>query len=270
MRWWVSDPNRWDLELADMLAWFPDWTWFETTREHQVLGQEGFVRELIIVRVWEGELQPLPDDAHEARRILSDLEKDRQVTVDVGGVLRHDPGCTQPHESLPEAVQSQSRYNERFFLSTEHWAPPAHPKAYALRPYLGPELYFTQKHINLDGSLCPYTPTDGEWNGREDTLSMYLRRGISIFLAKHLYWTWTAANGAGRWPGRTGPHGELQAMLQALSRHPTVPCRCGNGPIYQDCHRPIDEAKNADILRYALREIELERKLMRIYGIRVG
>lgn len=221
----------------------------------------------MIVRVWEGELQPLPDDPQEASYILADLEQDRQVTVDVDGILRHDPTCTQPHGNLPAAVQSQRHYSERFLLRAEHWAPPAHPKVYALRPYLGPELYFTQKHLNLDGSLCPYTPTDDEWNGGQDTLSMYLRRGVSIFLAKHLYWKWTAANGSGRWPGRSGPHGELQAVLQALSRRPTVQCRCGNGRRYQDCHRPFDERKSADILRYILREIELERKLMRIYGV---
>ncbi len=251
-----------------MRVWFPNWIWSETVREREVLGPRGFSREFMIVRVWEGGLQPLPDDPHEARCILADLEQDRQLMVGVGGTLRHDPTCTRSHQDLPAAVQFQPQYGQCFSLRAEHWAPPSHPKVFALRPSLGPELYFTQKHINLDGSLCPYTATDDEWAGGQDTLSMYLRRGVSIFLAKHLFWAWTEEEtGAGIWPGQSGPHGEVQAILLALSRPRTAQCRCGSGQPYQDCHRSFDEAKAVDILRCALREIELERNLMRKYGI---
>lgn len=251
-----------------MCVWFPGWVWVDTVGEREVLGPRGFSREPVIVRVWEGDIQPLPDDPHEARCILADLEQDCKVLVDVGGTLRHDPSCTRPHQELPAAVQFQSHYGQRFSLRAEHWAPPAHPKVYSLRPCLGPELYFTQKHVNLDGSLCPYTATDGEWTGRQDTLSMYLRRGVSIFLAKHLFWAWTReADANGIWPGKSGPHGEVQAILLALSRPSVAQCRCGSGHPYQNCHRSFDETKSMDILRYALREIELERKLMRRYGI---
>jgi hypothetical protein len=233
MRWWVSDPERWERELHDMDVWFPDWEYFEDV-------QYGPSREPFLICVWEGELQPLPDDGDEATKILADLNHDRTLLVDRGGVLLHPQGCTGSHE-VPDPLRGRSDYGVKFRLRAEHLPPPAHPKVYGLRPYLGPELYYTQGHVNLDCSLCPYTITDDDWNGERDTIARYLRHGVSILLAKHLYWQWTReATGTGVWPGKKGPHGLSEAIIEAQKRPPTVQCRCGSGRAYRNCHMEED------------------------------
>lgn len=225
MRWWIADPDRWEREIHDMGAWFPDWQYDLGVHYH-------LTGEPFLIIVWEGELQPLPDSEQEAVKILAHLKKDSEVIVGRGGTLLHPPACTDPDDDMPAQVRGRSDYGTRFALRTEQFAPPAHPKVYSDRPHLGPELYETQGHVNRDGSLCPYTATDEDWNGRRDTLALYLRRGVSILLAKHLYWTWT-----GNWPGQRGPHGEIEADAEARQRPPNVQCWCGSGKPYRDCHK---------------------------------
>jgi len=243
-----------------MGAWFPDWQHFEAARERQVPAGRGFVREPVIILVWEGELQPLPDDPSEATNILADLAADRDVLVAQGGTLQHLESCMYPH-NVPESIHAQGEYGVRFLLQAEHLAPPAHPNVYSLRPYLSPELYNTQGHINRDGTLCPFTGTDDGWNGGRDTLAAYLKRGVAILLAKHLYWQWIwEATSNGIWPGWSGPHGEVQAALEAMKRPPTVQCRCGSGRPHGVCHRPLDERIEKDPIRYILQELDWERR----------
>lgn len=217
-----------------MGAWFPDWEYFEDV--HYKPSGEPF-----LIRVWEGELQPLPDDGDEAVKILADLEKDRWLRVARGGTLQHPQECNGPHQ-VPIPLRARSGYAIRFNLRAEQLPPPAHPKVYARYPHLGPELYHTQGHVNQDGSLCPYTIGDDEWSGQRDTLARYLFHGVSFLLAKHLYWQWTReATGIGIWPGTRGPHGTFEAILEALKRPPTNPCRCGTGKPYRDCHMEGDK-----------------------------
>lgn len=216
-----------------MGEWFPDWEYYDSVR----MGEAG---EPLLVRVWEGELAPLPAESEEAAKILSDLNEDRTVLVERGGVLKHDPHCTGAHGS-PDAIRNHTDFAVGFRLMAEHPAPPAHPKVYALRPRLGAELFHTQGHVNGDGSLCPFFPPDGEWDGTKDTLAKYLRAGVSILLAKHLYWQWTReVTGAGIWPGARGPHGRFEAILESLQRSLAAQCRCGSGKPYADCHQEVD------------------------------
>ncbi len=192
--------------------------------------------EPVLVLGWEGELQPLPADPSEAQKLLADLAADRTVLVDQGGLLRHPTECAGPHE-VPTPLLNRDDYGVAFRLRVEQFQPPAHPKVYSVRPYLGPELFHTQGHVNGDGSLCPFTATDDEWNGEGDTLAKYLRQGVAALLAKHLYWQWTR----GLWPGSKGPHGEFEAAQEALRRPRTLQCRCGSGRPYEYCHRAADE-----------------------------
>lgn len=242
-----------------MHAWFPGWTRYESVAKRECLTSQGFVMEPVLVLVWEGDLQPLPNDTSEAVNILADLAEDRTVLVQQGGLLRHSADCVFPH-AVPEPLQNRDDYGVVFHLRVEHPQPPAHPKAYALRPSLEPELYHTQGHVNADGSLCPYTATDDDWNGHRDTLAKYLRQGLSILLAKHLYWEWTgAATRNGVWPGIKGPHGDYQAALEALRRPPTVQCRCGSGRPHKDCHIKLDQRIVRDPLGFRVRDSNLAR-----------
>ncbi len=241
MRWWVDDPGRWERELLDMGLWFPDWELGEDVAEREYPTAQGAVKEKLLVRVWEGELHPLPADHDEAVKILADLAADRVVLVERAGVLRHNGTCAGAHVVL-EPLRGRSDYATAFWLRAYQFAPPAHPKVYALRPWLGRELFHTQGHVNGDGSLCPFFAPDDVWNGVEGTLARYLRTGVSILLAKHLYWQWTReAMGTGIWPGRRGPHGLLEAMLESMYRPLMTQCRCGSGRPYGDCHRELDK-----------------------------
>ncbi len=236
MRWWAADPGRWERELSEMRVWFPEWKSYESVREREILTRQGFVKEPVLVLVWEGALQPLPDGQDEAVKILADLAENRTVLVDRGGMLRHPPDCAGAHV-VPQPIRERQEYGVAFWLRAEHSLPPAHPEVCALRPFLGPELYYTQGHVNQDGTLCPYTSSDDDWNGQSDTLAKYLRHGVSIFLAKHLHWEWT---GKGIWPGHRGPHGTREAITESMRRPPTVQCRCGSGRPYSECHRDAD------------------------------
>ncbi len=211
-----------------MGRWFPEWEYYEADRDHE------------LALIWEGELQPLPQQPDSAMKILADLAAERLILVDRGGLLKHDGACKAGHE-LPPALQGRTDYGISFRLQVHHRAPPAHPKVYAIRPLLGAELFQTQGHVNGDGSLCPLFVPDGEWDGHRDTLAKYLRRGVSVLLAKHLFWLWTGSAGKGQWPGRRGPHGREEAARQSLRLPPTAQCWCGSGKSHEACHREEDK-----------------------------
>lgn len=154
--------------------------------------------------------------------------------------MKHHDDCRASH-SVPDALRNRSDYGVVFHLLAHQFAPPIHPKVYAEQPYLGPELFYTQGHINGDGSLCPFFAPDGEWDGIADTFAKYLRVGVSPFLAKHLYWQWVFdATGRSEWPGARGPHGIAEAILESATRSPDAQCRCGSGKPYRECHRDVD------------------------------
>lgn len=240
MRWWAADPDRWDRELREMGGWFPEWEYIESIADREVPTQGGSVKQKVLVIAWEGRLQPLPQDSHEAVKILADLANDQEVLVTRGGMLRHHERCRASH-SVPDAVRNRNDFGVVFHLLAHQFPPPTHPKVYALQPHLGPELFHSQGHVNGDGSLCPLFAPDGAWNGIIDTLAKYLRAGVAPLLAKHLYWQWTLdATGRGVWPGTRGPHGPAEAMLTSLARSPDDQCWCGSGKPHKECHREHD------------------------------
>jgi len=241
VRWWVDDPGRWEREVLDMGRWFPDWEYGEDIAERDRLTAQGVAREKLLVRAWEGELRPLPTAHDEAVKILADLAADRVVLVERAGVLRHHHRCAAAHV-VPGPLRNRTDYEASFRLRAHQFAPPAHPKVYALQPWLGPELFRTQGHVNGDGSLCPIFAPDEVWNCVEGTLARYLRTGVSILLAKHLYWQWTRdATGIGIWPGQRGPHGLLDGILGSMRQSPDTQCRCGSGRPYAGCHMEPDK-----------------------------
>lgn len=223
-----------------MGEWFPEWEFYESIAERIIPTKQGTVREKAVVIAWEGFLQPLPTDPAEAMKILADLARDREVLVTRGGTLEHKSNCREQHIA-PDPVRNRRDYGTVFRLLVHQFAPPTHPKAYALQPYLGPELIHTQGHVNGDGSLCPLSAADGVWDGRTDTLAKYLRKGVSPLLAKHLYWQWIYdATGRNEWPGARGPHGRLEAILATMARGSDSPCWCGSGKEHAECHRDLD------------------------------
>lgn len=243
MGWWLVDHARWDRELQEMGEWFPEWEFCESVADREVPMPQGSLKETAMVIAWEGRLQPLLQDPDEAVKILSDLANDREVLVVRGGTLKHDEACRASH-SVPEPLRNRNDYGVVFQLFAHQFAPPAHPKVYALQPYLGPELFRTQGHVNGDGSLCPFFAPDGEWDGTTDTFARYLRVGVSSLLAKHLYWQWMLdATGRNEWPGVRGPHGRAEAMLESIARSASAQCWCGSGKAYSDCHRNLDRER---------------------------
>ena len=98
-----------------MGRWFPDWEYGEDVAEREYPTAQEVVKEKLLVRVWEGELCPLPTDHDEAVKVLADLAADGVVLVERGGVLRHDGSCAAAHV-VPAPLLGRSDYATAFWL----------------------------------------------------------------------------------------------------------------------------------------------------------
>ncbi len=185
------------------------------------------------VQAWEGEVQPFPSGL-ELGAILEDLEIGRQVIVELGGALAHDPSCTRRH-SVPQYLNRLSSADAAFHLKVFAFPPKRHPRALCVRPEISPGRYPRHPHLFSDGALCPYLPSEDVWSWGRETVADFLDY-TSIWLAKHLVWERTGACRGGIWIGPCAGH-EPRDLLANVGRNDQ--CPCGSGKKYKRCCQPI-------------------------------
>lgn len=222
-----------------MNHWYPYWPYRTGTEDAFPL------------RIWEGLLHPLPDEAREIRLILADLDADRKVNVRQGGSIVHPEDCKEDH-SLAEDLQDLIVTPRVFYLSAAQDRPPSHPRVRALLPEISERTFFGHPHLYMSGEICPLFPPDGGWDGIGNTLADYLPH-ISIWLVKHMVWVSMRALGRkARFIGKDdAPHGDFDRLISRLGQ-----CWCGSGRAYRNCHKPGGIQRNVGVhtARMTLRE----------------
>lgn len=210
-----------------MNEWYPSWP-----------NRTG-MDDVVPVRIWEGVLYPLPDDASEIRLIMADVDAHRQVNVRQGGSIVHPEDCDEDH-SLVEDLQGLIVTPRSFYLSATQDTPPSHPRVRALLPEISQETFFGHPHLYMSGEICPLFPPDGGWDGNRNTLADYLPH-ISIWLVKHIVWVSMRASGRkARFIGRDdAPHRDFDRLVRPFGQ-----CWCGSGKAYRHCHKPRASQSN--------------------------
>src|SRR3990172_1904323 len=78
----------WAHEVADVTTEYPDALW----KDAAVGGHA--------TRVWRLTIKAVPE-AEELHRVLTDLDREREVWILRRGQVGHSPQCTEPHETHP-------------------------------------------------------------------------------------------------------------------------------------------------------------------------
>jgi hypothetical protein len=206
-------------------------------------------------RAWRGVLRPFARTG-EIVDIVAHFEAERAVNILPGGVLHHDPDCTERHElSYAGALVNM---DVEFEVVIVDRGEVLHPPVYCVRPPISADIYPGHPHPRqnepaLVGStrvhgLCIHLRSEHTDRGAE--MFVRLIDQTATYLAKHLVWVRTVGlmtsdrNGrrrclleegrglgamlstpdsresgvgwAGHWPGPAVPH-QPHDMLQMLS-----------------------------------------------------
>jgi len=122
---------------------------------------------------------------------------------------------------IPELAQS-------FKIRGVYWGnyPPSIPKVFCIAPLLTTATAPTHPHLNGDGSLCVFFPSDNVWKPERHTMADMLYF-TSQWLVCHLYWERYHI-----WPWQSVPCGEEYA-IKITGRNDA--CYCGSGLKYKKC-----------------------------------
>lgn len=203
--WWEICPKRWEWERGLVNMHYRQFT--------------SKVRDLPAGRivVWTGTIRPWPRTAEEATTVIRLLSRDEPVRI-VGG--RIEPPAKTRCDSPPKYVTT-AMLEEEYHVEVFHLPPPAHPRAYILKP----QVSVMDPHMYGDRSICPLTPQSNEWSWERDTLVDFLD-GVSEWALKHSIWKKTK-----RWIGSATPHGG-DSLLHV---RPSDQCPCRSGKPYGEC-----------------------------------
>lgn len=198
------------------------------------------------ILAWEGVLQPF-SGCHELGFILDDLRMDRSVRVKAG-TLSHDVECIGIHRPIP-FLDRLKPAEARFKIAVLAYPPKRHPQAFGKSPEITKQRFPFHHHINVDGSICPYSATETHlpWHGQ--TVPTFLDY-VAIWAAKHYVWEKTGANESATWLGSVAPHTPSEVLRQVGRNDP---CPCGSGKKFKQCHLPFYERHRVEIPMHFLR-----------------
>jgi hypothetical protein len=132
-------------------------------------------------------------------------------------------GYITPIPELDRSFKIRGEYRENY--------PPSIPKIYGMWPRLSKSKIPKHPHLNGDGSLCIFLPSDPQiqtkiWKPEQNTMAdmLYL---TSEWLICHLYWERYEI-----WPKESAPCGE-----DYIKRHigKNDDCYCGSGKKFMNC-----------------------------------
>lgn len=179
------------------------------------------------IAVWEGRVQPVqsPENLHE---LLDDIHKGREVKIIAGGKVEHHPSCFASHQQY-EWFDRLDDLRVSYELGITYGGSQIHPKAFVPNLIIPPH---GPKHLNGDGSICPYAPWEQVWLWDRDTVVDYLGHAL-IWLIKWTVWCQSAI-----WIGPDIGH-DPAFLVRTIGRNQE--CRCGSGKKYKKCHLSYDE-----------------------------
>jgi SEC-C motif len=192
------------------------------------------------ILAWEGILQPF-NGCQELGNLLDDLRVDHSVFVQAGA-LSHSPQCNRSHGPL-SFLDDIGPEGAKFRVMVLAYAPERHPRAFARFPQISKLRFPDHRHINADGSICPYFATETElpWHGR--TVATFLDY-VSIWFAKHHVWEKTGANESAVWLGSQAPHTPSD-VLKEVGRNDR--CPCGSGKKFKQCHLAAYQQQRVEV-----------------------
>src|SRR5258708_28622778 len=108
------------------------------------------------IQAWTGVVVPFTS-GHELGAILEDLEGERGIFIQPGGVLTHDPACSCTH-GCPRYIDRVHPTHASFKLDVFAYPERQHPRAYFVGPRISRARYPMHPHLQADSAACSYFP----------------------------------------------------------------------------------------------------------------
>lgn len=178
--------------------------------------------------VWEGWVQPIRS-LENLSGILDDLENDRGVSISGGGEISHNPQCSIEHSEhrLFNRIMSPTRL---FKIRVEDLGDNQLPVTHVLEPQITEE---SRRHTWGTNEICGFAPWQYPWDPIKSSMVEFLDH-MMIWLVK-----WNVFAQTKEWIGSETQH-DKNFLMKSI--RPTQPCYCGNGKMYELCHRIVDGA----------------------------